>query len=322
MKNSDFAYCYHPVTVMFIDDNKGFLDSIELELGDKIRMIMYTDPCKAVENFSSEENIAERVLKLSNNYGVDKIDEFAVDVSIGNLHKIIYDHERFNYTAIAVVDYDMPLMNGIELCKAISGKKVFKILLTANADKETAIRAFNAGLIDMFLFKNSTRIHEEIIGAINKLKARYFVELSNPLMTNFGRGLNKLFSTNIYKELFDKTLKESKAAEYYLIDRSGSFLFLDEFGNATWLVIRNNQDFEEHILMLEGLDASDHIVNPLKSREKLLFLLTEEEYKKDVSQWHSHMFEAKSLGNEFYAIVNGNISNAIDWDKIKAYSKF
>ena len=52
---------YHPIKVIFLDDNRSFLDALDLEFGAQINMLTLTRPDKtllAIDNHS--QNIRQR----------------------------------------------------------------------------------------------------------------------------------------------------------------------------------------------------------------------------------------------------------------------
>ena len=57
----------------------------------------------------------------------------------------------------------MPDINGIEFCQNLKDKKVFKIMLTAEADSNIAIKAFNDGLINKFILKTTEHLHQGVL---------------------------------------------------------------------------------------------------------------------------------------------------------------
>ncbi len=61
--------------------------------------------------------------------------------------------------------------------------------------------------------------------------------------------------------------------------------------------IKSEQEYSQQLEMLEGIDAPKSLTSALKNREKLLFLASEQEYKKSVQQWkNDHLFPATKLG--------------------------
>ena len=132
---------------------------------------------------------------------------------------LIYDKKRFDNVAVLVVDYEMPDINGIEFCQKLKKRKIFKIMLTAEADKDTAIKAFNNGLIDKFILKTSEDLYSEITFAVQELTQRYFKELSP---NGHSSSINALFNNESYLQLFAKVVSQVQPVEYYLVDNSGS----------------------------------------------------------------------------------------------------
>lgn len=76
--------------------------------------------------------------------------------------------------AVVISDFQMPLMNGIQLFAKIVAmdKKIQKIMITGHADLQMAIDAINYGKIDKFLTKpiSSTSLRSVVIEAIQTYK--------------------------------------------------------------------------------------------------------------------------------------------------------
>ncbi len=312
---------YHPIKVLFLDDNRNFLDSLELELSSNLDMLTCTDYKEAMKVIDkSSEDINKVTIKILDHIDVDTTTDHLIDIEISNIHKTIYDKSRFNYIAIVVIDYKMPTINGIEFCRLIRNKRIMKVILTARADRAIAIKAFNDGIIDKFLLKHNENLHKELLQAIVDLQYRYFANLSQTIIAGLGVKLESLLRSNIYLNLFNRTKERANAVEYYLIDRSGSFLFLDKNARPTWLIIRNKIDLDQQMKLVEGLDAPDSILSPLKKREKLLFLLSKHEYCKPIRKWGDFLFNVKQLDTNYYfSIIQDKTKNSVKWDKIKAY---
>ena len=79
--------------------------------------------------------------------------------------------------AVIVSDMRMPEMNGVELLATVKTlyPDTVRLMLTGNADQETAIEAVNSGQIFRFLTKpwNDEQIKEEIRGALRHWRELY-----------------------------------------------------------------------------------------------------------------------------------------------------
>lgn len=181
---------YHPTTVLFLDDNKAFLNALELELSAQNKMLTFTDPNLAMQAIQScNEDINQAFFRTVDQGDANSATDYTVSLELNGMFNLIYDKSRFDNIGVIVVDYDMPDINGYEFCRRISDKNIFKIMLTAEADKDTAINAFNNGAIDKFLLKTSENLYQELTDAITELKNRYFRESSRTIMEGIGKSL-------------------------------------------------------------------------------------------------------------------------------------
>ena len=100
-------------------------------------------------------------------------------------------------------------------------------------------------------------------------------------------------------------------------------MFLNDRGEATWLIMRTEDDFRYQLDVLSSLEHSEQVIDALESREKLLFMLSDDEYEKPVSQWGQCLFDAKKLSDTcWYSIVHGHIKDTIQWRKVISYKQF
>lgn len=315
---------YHPIKVIFLDDNRAFLDALDLEFSNQINMLTTSNPDKTLQIIGNHnKDINKPIFKLMNDVNVDTINNRFIDFAVSNLLNLIYDKTRFDNVAVLVVDYEMPDINGIEFCQRLKKRKIFKIMLTAEADKDTAIKAFNNGLIDKFIFKTSEDLYPEITLAMHELSQRYFRELSLNIIKGHESSINDLFDNELYQQLFTKVASQVQAVEYYLVDNSGSFLFLDKDANPTWLIVRNHKELTEQLDLLQGYDLPEKIMISVAKKEKILFLFSEKEYKKPLDEWVNYLFDSTKLDdNCYYSIIQDNLTDSIDWNKIASYSAY
>lgn len=312
---------YHPLTVLFLDDNEGFLDALQLGLDENQQVLVFTKPGEAASAINAEEeNIVSNISNVYCDVDTDNPNKKLIDLDIGSIRNCIYDATRFQHVGVLVVDYKMPEITGTEFCRSIKDRHIYKVMLTAEAALDTAIDAFNEGVINKFLLKSNNDLQAHLSCVISELEEKYFHDISKPILSNLGVNLSELLKNDVFIELFNNVFYESNAVEYYLLDTSGSYLFLDENASPTWLIIRNDNDFNTQLETLSGLDASEELINTLEDREKLLFMLSEDEYQQPVVQWENCLVEAKQLTSSlWYSIKKGPIKSAIDWSNVKPY---
>ncbi len=299
-------------------------EALDLEFSTQINMLTFTNPETTMQEIKSHRTDSiQLIFELMNNVNEDTTNNRVLDFDISKILNLIYDKTRFDKVAVLVVDYEMPDINGIEFCQKLKKEKIFKIMLTAEADKDTAIKAFNNGLIDRFLLKTSKDLFTEITQAVQELTHRYFCELSLNIKSGHKSSINTLFDNELYQQLFSKVASQAQAVEYYLVDNSGSILYLDKNANPTWLIIRNLEELLEQKELLEGYDLPEHLMVSVVNNEKILFLLSERDYKKPVSQWVNYLVDSIKLDdNYYYSIIQDQLTDSIDWSRVVSYSAY
>lgn len=315
---------YYPTKVVFLDDNSDFLSSVALNFTEQKNMLMFTNPNEAMRTINQNTAVNDlwQLFTDSNEHEERDNTHYTDGLKISNMTNFIYDPARFNHIAVVVVDYEMPHINGVEFCQQLQGKPIFKILLTGEADKDTAIDAFNRGIIDKFISKASPHLYQELERAINDLTNKYFKNISETILKHCGDSLHALLNNKQYKALFKKVIAERQAVEYYLVDRQGSFLFLTKQAKPTWLVVCDHKKIDEQVSLLKGYDFSKILTQCIANKNNLLFLFSENEYKEPLKSWEKYIFRAKKLNETYsYSIVEGNLTNSIQWEKVTPYEQ-
>lgn len=317
------ACFYHPIKVIFLDDSRAFLDALDLEFGEKYNILTLESAEQAYNLLDGNRDIIQSIFKLMKGINLDTANDRMINFNISKILNQIYDKTRFEYIPLLVVDYQMPAVNGIEFCIKIKDKKVFKIMLTAEADKNIAIQAFNNQLINKFILKTSENLYSEITLAINDLTQRYFNELTKHILHACDTAINDLFDNQRYQQLFVHTLKQAQAVEYYLVDTSGSILFLDKNAKPTWLIIRHIKELSDQFDLMQGYELPEQVITAVARREKILFFLSEKEYKKPIAEWEKYLLDAQKLDNNYYySISKDRLTDSIDWEKVVSYSSY
>ena len=145
----------HPTTILIVDDDPVYLRNLALALSSRWAVRTTSSPKRAIE-FMRAAN--EPVFTLEQAY------------------RRVFDPHRFKTPAILVADYDMPEMNGLELCDALRDASVETILLTGKADKKTAVNAFNEGLISRFLNKQTPDVLQFLTQYFSELNQEFFTK--------------------------------------------------------------------------------------------------------------------------------------------------
>lgn len=320
MNYPHFPCFYHPISILFLDDQEDFLASVDFSLGKTFQVVLASKISEARQ--ALKKTVPELgFLKEIDRNELDIPVSYPIDVDVSQVYKMIYNPDRFAQIGIIMVDYDMPEMNGVDFCRSIQDMNVIKVLLTAEEDYALAVEAFNQGLIDHFIQKNSQNLLEQLRTVIQTLTVKHFQSRSWLLIKSLGEKTEQFLQSRIFREKFEDLMQKYRAREYYLLDRFGSFLFVDDRGHSHVLAIRSAEEMREQYSMADNLEAPQAVIEALGKKEGLLFFLTENEQDIPCDQWGSFLLKAECLSPEFYhAVVEGSAISALDSQRLLSYA--
>lgn len=232
---------YHPTTPVFIDDDPHFLAPLVSELKDRWVCKTFIQPQVALTWLQKMHQAKPRIHSYLNVLEDEPPEHRCTDLDIQAISEQLYNPERFTTTAVLTVDYTMPQLNGLALCKELVNTPYKKILLTGAADEKIAVSAFNQGLIQGYLHKDNPLLETELANMIKDLEYAYFVDRSKVVIENmaisspiWGRSL---FNSSTFADIFYPFYEQQKPVEYYLSALTGSFLLVNTQGQLSELTI-------------------------------------------------------------------------------------
>jgi CheY-like chemotaxis protein len=124
------ACCYFPTTVIMVDDKVEFLNSLQLKIAKSLPSKTFKDSTEALTFLQSIQKNTTFIDRCIVRPADDEINHRNIDVNISEIHKEIYNPNRFGEVSVLLVDYAMPGLNGAELCQQLKGHRYKIVLLT------------------------------------------------------------------------------------------------------------------------------------------------------------------------------------------------
>lgn len=281
---------FYPVKTVAVDDDKDFLNAINWNFSNQ-SLLTFDNPNEALTSLKDENPIQDFIPKR-NNGEPELLDENAIFTDLDLLQDRFSLLEKYKHTAVVIVDYDMPEMDGLAFCENLTNKLIMKILLTGHVDDKRVINAFNNGVIDYFISKTQMDVISQIKIAIKRLQQVYFHRLSSYIA--IPRDLD--YSVE-YKTLIEKFISDHELIEYVTIDSVGSYKGKDEEGNEHWFIIWPETKFFETINLARDQDADITLIEQLESRNHLLFFSSRTDEYLAPSAWAEKMLAVKGVLN-------------------------
>jgi CheY-like chemotaxis protein len=219
--------CFCPTTTVFIDDNSSMLmdliPALNLENHPHLTFVQPQEGLSFINQDTYRQEFVERMIIEDESQEGDGV-SFSPQCFVPELQS----PSRYHQISVLVVDYEMPGMTGLDLCKQIQNPYVKTILLTGVADESIAIDAFNAGLISTYIRKHNPNFLDLLRQAIQTNQQAYFQELFHtPLETLKRRPGQTALGDSAFIDYFNGLVTKHHIQEYYLMEGTGSFLMID-----------------------------------------------------------------------------------------------
>ena len=245
MSSLSVPLALYPATVVLIDDNEKLLKNIQSVVLDEAPCLTFSNPGEAIDFIKQNRQKFTRY---------DSVTYYCIG-----------DDERFAEVSVAIVDYSMPSMNGLEVCEHLKGLGLKIVLLTGDADEAIAVEAFNNRLINRYIKKSVENLHGTLLSCINDLQYEWClhksIESLSVITNGDDAGLGKCFGDEELKPFFTKMLGKYEIAEHYYISAPANLLLLDKGGKPYFLTIKSEDEFEDLIAIAmdqyENLEISD-----------------------------------------------------------------
>ena len=197
-------------------------------------------------------------------------------LQLSELRSVIEDRSRHQRVSVAVVDFDMPKMTGVEFCRAIRDLPVKTILLTGKAGLETAIAAFNEGVIDCFLQKQDQSVTDALRREIKRLQDEYFAEISAPINSALALQKPSFFADPSFVELFKEVAEKNGVVEHYVCASPPGVMMRDAEGNEFFLLDFRRRRVKTQCETAESYSAPADMVQLLRTRKAHAWFPTQE----------------------------------------------
>jgi CheY-like chemotaxis protein len=297
---------FYPSSIVWVDDDTLFLKTAS-ELFESNQTKTFNDPQSCLEFFESYKLPAKApVLRgLIEDERYELSDHLPVDLNVSKVQEFYFTRDRSQEISVIIIDNKMPGMNGIELCQRLQTQPAKKILLTGEASHEEAIKAFNDNVIDRFIRKDSPTLVTDIQNYVDELSKQYFRERSEAILSHLQVDFKLPLSDKIFADFFQQICLKNSIKEYYLIDKNGSLMMIDDKSKCSYLIVHTDRTLDRFIELNEDLPEVQHLLETLRKRQKIpYFGIGNESWEFKVEQWDKNFYEAEVLeGREKYYYI-------------------
>jgi CheY-like chemotaxis protein len=166
--------------------------------------------------------------------------------------------ERFALTQVCVVDYAMPAMSGLRVLSELTGWTGSRVLLTGRVDEQLAVSAFNRGLINQFIPKQSPEIRLRLTSSIQELLDLPDARHQQTWRATLSRQQHMLLCNPQIADALQGLVLTQGWIEHVVIGAPFGILALDRRGGVYWMQLEPAENLQElaEMAQSQGWDAA------------------------------------------------------------------
>lgn len=315
-----------PTTTVMVDDHETYLGVVPLMLDPLQRIRSFSSPRQALAALRGQESRAVPGggwLYRWREHPASNHELMALDIDA--IARTMHDPARFAEVSVVVVDQAMPEMDGLDFCRQLDNPYLGKVLLTGRADDETAIEAFNSGLIDRFIRKNDPRAMEKLQQAILALQQRYFERAGQFVSEAMALGDVHFLRDPVFVPVLREVVARFPAVECYLHVNPTGLLLIDPDGEGRFLLIQTDDDLRTHYEIASDLGAPLDVLAALRDGTALPWFASRDGYYSDEDGAPPvRMVPATTVRGEHwyhYALID-DVAARFELDQIVSYRRW
>lgn len=298
----------YPLTIAMLDDDPLMLKAVSYLFREKYFQKTFLDTKQALHFFEEYKPLLPSLHFLRaciEHDHYETLNSLPVDINSKMLIDLQKNTEKHAEIAVLIVDYNMPNMTGIEFCRAIQSLPMKKILLTGEVDHSLAITAFNDGLIDRFIRKDSATLTEELMLYVETLTNQYLCDTTKKLVSHLEVAQSLPFSDKHFASFFANWRSDNNIREHYLLDKTGNFTVVNETGKLSHFIIHTEKTLNEFVSLYDDNEKLIPFIEAVSRREKIPFFgIGKEAWEFIPEEWGNHFYSPEIFdGRERYYFV-------------------
>lgn len=303
---------FHPTRVVFVDDDRSFLSLFPRSLGGLFPVSRYESPRKLLTDLAAGRIETRIDLKCWTSYSGQLTDlnhEHMLGLDKTMIFMRVFARRRFGTLSVAVVDYDMPEMNGLSLCRAMAHLPCRKIMLTGQATEVQAVAAFNEGLIDCFVPKSDPNLKGIILERIRRYQRAFIADTTRLVRLALRTETVATWDDLGFSHLLHRFCETRNVAEYYVVtDPAEGFLLVDGQGNGQLLLTFATATLQSQLAAARLSGAPTDVLERLARRQVGLYFGDEQANTVlDPAVWRAACLDIQPFPTEpdrFYGLVD------------------
>ncbi|WP_372825391.1 response regulator [Polaromonas sp.] len=264
-----FPLFHRPGAIVFLDDDPDYLEMLAMVLPKQWHVRLFLRPRTCINQLQREPPLWEA-------------DAWAQQEMMDNwrngsplIPQILQywstQSERYTFAQVCVFDYAMPGMDGLQALTELTDWPGGRVLLTGQADEHVAVSAFNRGLIDQFIAKQTPDISQHLIAVVQRMLERPQLRHSQIWRAALTQPQHALLQVpSVARQL--TSLATTHWVEHVVIGQPFGILGMDTNGLVSWLQLEPAAGLAELAELAESQGAHAEAATGIRQGRHLVDL--------------------------------------------------
>lgn len=264
-----FPLFHRPGAIVFLDDDPAYLEMLAMVLPRQWHARFYLRPQTCINQLQQEPPLWEADAWAQQ----EIIDAWrAGSPLIPQILRYWATHGgRYALTQVCVFDYAMPGMDGLQALGELTDWPGGRILLTGQADEHVAVSAFNRGLIDQFIAKQTPDISQHLIAVVQRMLDRPQMRHSQTWRAALTQPQHALLQVpSVGRQL--SSFASDHWVEHVVIGQPFGVLGMNADGRVSWLQLESAVGLGELAELAESQGLGTAAANDIREGRTLVDL--------------------------------------------------
>ncbi|MDO9404598.1 MAG: response regulator [Polaromonas sp.] len=231
-----FPLFHRPGAIVFLDDDPDYLEMLAMVLPRQWHIKLYLRPQACINQLQQEPPVWEADAWAQQ----EMIDNWRSGSAL--IPQVLQywsaQGNRYDLSQVCVFDYAMPGMDGLQALSELTDWPGGRVLLTGQADEHVAVSAFNRGLIDQFIAKQTPDISQHLIAVVQRMLDRPQLRHSQIWRAALTQPQHALLQVpSVARQL--SAFAASHWVEHVVIGQPFGILGMDADGLVSWLQLES-----------------------------------------------------------------------------------
>ncbi len=266
MNQASVPAYYFPTSVMLVTQR----DSLVFDQGISVQVSSQLEQAaQLVKQASYFDKVYQQCFSENFIANMDPDSTKLIELSLKSISQQIYNPKRFDETTLLVVDDSLPQHEVLRFWDDLADVKIKKCWISQDIYNAAGLGMLNQQRVHTLVDGRDFQWNSGFYDQLRALQQGHFVERTSLISEILALPGSHCLLDAAFSAFFHSFCQQHHIVEYYLFERSGSFLLINRMGEASCLIIKNQQDLQHYSELAIDQHAPSASLQQLQQGERI-----------------------------------------------------